>query len=315
MKQKITSCIIGAAIGDAIGVPFEFKSRECMADEPATDMVGYGTHKQPIGTWSDDTSMILATMDAMLTGFNYNKIMQNFCLWLYDSKFTPHDSVFDVGRTTECAIDKFDPIKENSLECGDNKERANGNGSLMRIAPFAFYCYLKNGECTLDENTSVVVHNGSSLTHAHRRSLMACGIYSSIIFELLKKQNKDSIYIGIKNAHKFYIKKTEFLEELKNYDRLFKADFRDLKCSEINSSGYVVDSLEAAVWCVLTTNTFEECVLSAVNLGGDTDTIASIAGGLAGILYGLEGIPDEWKEKLLKKEYIETLCNSFVELV
>lgn len=313
MERLVKSCVIGAAIGDALGVPFEFKSREVMKDNPATTMIGRGTHNQPIGTWSDDTSMILATMDAIVSGLDYNRIMHNFSLWLYDAEFTPRGLVFDVGRTTDYAISKYKRANTPALECGDNGEKANGNGSLMRIVPFALYCHLKNKKCVLDERTSVVIHRGSSLTHSHPRSQMACGIYASIVFSLLKKQEKRSIYMGLKKAHKFYSRQGEYKSELKCFTNLFEKDFGKFESSLIKSSGYVVDSLEAAIWCALSTNSYEESVLKAVNLGGDTDTIASITGGLTGLLYGIECIPNEWKEHLLRMDYIEDLCNSFVK--
>ena len=220
MERLVKSCGVGAAIGDALGVPFEFKSREVMKDNPATTMIGRGTHNQPIGTWSDDTSMILATMDAIVSGLDYNRIMYNFSLWLYDAEFTPRGLVFDVGRTTDYAISKYKRAQIPALECGDNDEKANGNGSLMRIVPFALYCYLRNKKCVLDEITSVVIHKGSSLTHSHPRSQIACGIYASIVFSLLKKQEKRSIYKGLKKAHKFYSRQNEYKSELKYFRKL-----------------------------------------------------------------------------------------------
>lgn len=313
MERLVRSCIIGAAIGDALGVPFEFKSREVMETSPAITMIGNGTHNQPIGTWSDDTSMILATMDAMIFGLDYNKIMQNFGLWLYDAKFTPRGLVFDVGRTTNYAISKYKRADIPALECGDDNEKSNGNGSLMRIVPFALFCYLKNRKCALDDITSVVIHRGSILTHSHLRSQIACGIYASVIFSLLKKQEKNSIYRGIKKAYKYYSRQGGYQGELNYFHNLFEKDFGKYESSLIKSSGYVVDSLEAAIWCALTTNSFEDSVLKAVNLGGDTDTIASITGGITGLLYGIESIPNEWKEKLLRMDYIENLCDSFVK--
>lgn len=315
MERMVRSCIIGAAIGDALGVPFEFKSREIMDNNPATTMIGRGTHNQPIGTWSDDTSMILATMDAMILGLDYNSIMRNFSLWLYDAEFTPSGLVFDVGRTTDYAISRYKRVNTPAIECGDDNEKANGNGSLMRIAPFALYCYLKNKKCVIDEKTSIVIHQGSSLTHSHPRSQIACGIYSSIVFALLKEQEKRSIYKGLKKAYKFYSCQNKYENELKCFNILFENGFEKFESSLIKSTGYVVDSLEAAVWCALTTNSYEESVLKAVNLGGDTDTIASITGGITGLLYGIESIPNEWKENLLRLDYIEDLCNSFAKAI
>lgn len=314
MNQIVENGIIGAAIGDAFGVPYEFRPREQMILEPATKMVGNGTHNQPLGTWSDDTSMILATMDSMINGLDYNDIMQNFSMWLYDNQFTPRGLVFDVGRTTEYAISKYKIAKIPALECGDSSEKANGNGSLMRILPFVLYCCISKKKYKLNDSTAEVIHNGSAITHSHIRSKLACGIYASVLFSVIKRQSKKSISKGLKKAYKYYSKNEEFVDELKHFERMFDKDFANIPIENIKSSGYVVDSLEAAIWCALTTESYEESVLKAVNLGGDTDTIASITGGLTGILYKIGNIPCEWKANLLRMDYIRELCDSFTQM-
>lgn len=308
MKQIVESAILGAAIGDALGVPFEFKSRDEMALQPATTMIGRGTHNQPIGTWSDDTSMIIASLDALATKLDYEEIMRNFLLWYDDGKYTPRGLVFDIGRTTEYALRRFKIAKLPAVECGDSMETANGNGSLMRIIPFVLYCWIRMSKKKLDDETAEIIHNGSSLTHAHNRSKIACGIYASIIFELLKKRNKRAITKGIKKAYKFYSKQYEFVDELKLFNRVFDSKFSNTPIDDIKSSGYVLDSLEASIWCALNTDSYKESVLAAVNLGGDTDTIASITGGITGLLYGIGSIPSEWMKELIGLDYIKSIC-------
>ena len=221
MEQIVESAIIGAAVGDALGVPFEFKSREEMSLQPATTMTGRGTHNQPIGTWSDDTSMIIASLDALATKLDYEKIMCNFLSWYDNGNYTPRGLVFDIGRTTEYALRRFKIAKLPAIRCGDNAENANGNGSLMRIIPFVLYCWVKLKKKKLDDETAEIIHNASSLTHAHNRSKIACGIYASIVFEILKKRSRRAIIKGIKKAYKFYSKKQEYFDELKFFVRVF----------------------------------------------------------------------------------------------
>jgi ADP-ribosylglycohydrolase len=149
------------------------------------------------------------------------------------------------------------------------------------------------------------IRQASALTHAAPRSVLGCYIYAFCLLFLLKDSACESLKEGISYAEKGL----GSLPDFEHYERIFAPDFKDLPEDEIKSSGYVVDTLEAALWCLLTTDNYRDCVLKAVNLGGDTDTIAAVAGGLAGALYGYESIPDEWRNTLIKREYIEELCD------
>jgi ADP-ribosylglycohydrolase len=290
--MKVYEGIMGLVVGDALGVPFEFKERDTFK---CTDMTGYGTHAQPVGTWSDDSSMTLATMYSikMRSKLNLTDMMHRFYMWLFCGMYTPYGKVFDAGCTTIRAIKKYsyspgiDPVK-----CGGDGEMDNGNGSLMRILPLAFI------DCTMED-----VFNVSALTHAHHISQMACGIYFNIAKHLIKGETKNEAVEAAMEKCIVASAKFERLDFIAELDR-----------DEIRSTGYVVDTLEAALWCFLTTESYRDCVLTAVNLGNDTDTVAAVAGGLAGIYYGIggeTGIPEEWIETIAKKEWIKDLCESF----
>lgn len=305
--KDFKAVVIGAAIGDALGVPVEFCSREKLKNKPVTDMTGFGTYNMPLGSWSDDTSMCLATLDAFTTGEVYfEKIMDNFIKWYKLNKFTPANYTFDVGGTTLVALEKY--IKEKNVFSGLNDEHSNGNGSLMRIYPFVLFANIK-GYSFFDAIDLII--KGSKLTHAHEASIVGCLIYYFILDHLINEKSKDAIKLGLKKA-KSYLKQ---YKELYRYNRLFSSDFINLKEEEIKSSGYIVDTLEASIWCVLNSNNYEECVLKAVNLGLDTDTTGSIAGSLAGILYGYDTINNKWKEKLIKRDYIEKLCDDVYKVI
>ena len=299
--KQVKGVIIGHAVGDALGVPVEFASRGELAKNPVTEMEGYGTYPVPKGAWSDDTSMTICSFDGLKGDkINFDLIMQNFAKWYYNDEFTPTGKTFDVGTTCAIAIGKY--VKgSNWKECGLNDEKNNGNGSLMRINPFVLFTYLLN---TNTKTKIDIIELASSLTHAHERSKIACGIYAFVLWELLKEPSITSVFKGLEKAKSYYANNTE----LKYYNRIFSQTFAFLPSEEIKSSGYVVDSLEASLWCLLTTNSYKECVLKAVNLGEDTDTIGAIAGGLAGALYGYHNIPIEWREALIKKDYLEDLC-------
>lgn len=298
----IKGVVVGHAVGDALGVPVEFAWRDKLDENPVTDMVGFGAFPYPKGTWSDDTSMTLATIDALSNKkINYDAIMRNFVKWYYRGEYTPSGKTFDCGSTCVNAIKNYYEGRKPCLECGLDDEYSNGNGSLMRIHPVVLYFADKNK--VLSEKLRVI-YNVSALTHAHERAKIGCGIYAFVLWEIINDHSKQAVVSGLEKAAKHY----EGNKELKFYSKLFDKDFEKLDRADIQSSGYVVYTLEAAIWCLLNTDDYEGCVLKAVNLGRDTDTVAAVAGGLAGALYGYEAIPQRWKKDLLRLDYIESLC-------
>lgn len=291
--DKIKGGIFGHLIGDALGVPYEFMMRGFFN---CTDMVGEGTHGQPAGTYSDDGAMMLCTIDSMVSKglVDIEDIRSKFVQWRNNNLWTPHGEVFDIGNTTSVAID-------NGF--GGSSVSDNGNGSLMRILPLAW----TNAE--LHE-----INNVSAITHAHQRSFIACNYYIEFVRSLTDGRTKFT-------AKKYtdYRIFEGFLDFNADEESIFRkgigdSDFvkRDIK--EIKSSGYVVDTLEAAIWCFMTTDNYKDCVLKAVNLGDDTDTVAAVAGGLAGIYYGYNSIPEEWLNQLARRDEIELLVNKFIEV-
>lgn len=285
---KVYDGIMGLVVGDALGVPFEFKQRDTFK---AKGMSGYGTYNQPIGTWSDDSSLTLATIESMarVGRIDLNDIMRNFFNWLNFGDFTPYGVTFDVGNTTRSAIYKFE-YGTDPKRCGGKAVMDNGNGSLMRILPIAF----------IDSNEGDI-YNLSSITHAHTISKWACEIYVYIAKCLIAGKGKTA---AVKESCVYYLQS--------EFDRLMGIE--RIKRKDIQSTGYVIDTLEAALWCFVTTDNYRDCVLAAVNLGGDTDTIAAVVGGLAGIYYGVggdKGIPEEWIDQIARKEYIKDLCDAF----
>lgn len=310
--ENILGGILGLAVGDALGVPYEFLERRDMKKNNALDMVGFGSHNKPKGTWSDDTSMTLCLLDAITTGIDYDDIMNNFLSWYEEGKYTADGNVFDIGITTRKAITRYKGGIA-SLDSGLSGETDNGNGALMRILPISFYLYKAYGRNIFEsENAIEIIDNITSLTHGHIRSVIASCIYISIACKLIDGLNIDEALENTNKEARLYFDK-RYKEELKHYNRIFKHSFKTLKEEDIESSGYVVHTLEASIWCLLNTSSYKECVLKAVNLGNDTDTTAAVAGGFAGIYYGYEAIPKGWLKDLTKKEYIESLCFKFSE--
>ncbi len=310
---QVRAAMFGHAIADAMGVPVEFMDRAELEQNPVTRYRGYGSHHVPAGTWSDDTSMALAALDSLAHGLSFDDMMQRFCDWKQNAAYTATDEVFDMGISTHQALSRY-LSGTLALQCGGSGEYDNGNGSLMRMVPVALYVHSFMPDASLDARMDVI-HKVSMLTHAHPRSQIACGIYVMILMELMTQPCRGAVLQGIAKAQVYYISQPAFKAELAHFQRVFAMCEAFPVEAEIQSSGYVVSTLEAALWCLLTTDSYSECILQAVNLGNDTDTVAAVAGGLAGVLYGMDGIPTAWYEGLIRKEMIETLCTAFAQAI
>ena len=265
MNERLKAAVYGFAVGDALGVPYEFKPRGAFK---CKGMTGFGTWDQLPGTWSDDTSMVLATCDSIRERrcIDPLDIMQRFAEWRNHAKYTAHGEVFDIGTTTEMAIDNFAVREVPAMECGVDGEYSAGNGSLMRILPLAF-----------TDHDWQDVDDVSALTHADERCKQACKWFV------------------------YYCEKLVIDPDFPIPKRILR-----MKQKDIESSGYVVTTLEAALWCFGTSKSYSEAVLRAVNLGGDTDTIAALTGALSGIKWGINAIPKEWVNQLANKELIDS---------
>lgn len=310
-RNRVFGGVYGLAVGDALGVPVEFMSRAMLDRDPVKGMREGGTHKQPKGTWSDDTSMVLATLDALAAGgLSYGMIMDNFVNWLTRAKYTATGVVFDVGGTTSLALHSY--LMGDPLElCGLDTERHNGNGSLMRMLPMIYYVYLKYG---LEVSPVAVdlIYRLSGLTHAHLISKVCCVYYVYIGMYLLDAGENGDMHSAITEA----IKAVDWYYDFEVLDILQIKSLVDcvrLDRDAVRSTGYVLDSLMASIWCLWHTLSYEGAVLAAVNLGDDTDTTGAITGSLAGIWYGMQSIPVEWVADLRNKRLINDICERFYE--
>ena len=294
MKENLYNALLGSAIGDALGVPAEFKSRYELKYKPITDMVDGGIWNQPAGTWSDDTAMSLATIDALfkndfiVNDKTMHDIAGNFVDWYINGTYAALKNRFDIGNTCRSAIVEY--IKHgDAYNCGCKDEHACGNGALMRIIPAT----------VLDEDAILKI---SRLTHDNITCDKCSLLYAKFINLLQTMDKKEA-----------FDKLTRYCLDIEVYSlcRLKHDSFLRLQESDIKSSGYVVHTLEAAIWCFMNTKSYKECVLKAVNLGDDTDTVAAVAGGLAGLYYGIneeDGIPKDWIYKLRDKNTFDKIC-------
>lgn len=266
----LKALVYGAAVGDALGVPFEFQGRNTFQ---CTRMASGGVHGMPAGTFSDDTSLFIATCDSIRAcngEIDTNDMTNRFRNWLNNGDYAIDGKVFDVGNATATALNEGR---------GLTHEQSNGNGSLMRIAPLA-----------LTDATDQQIAEVSAITHAHPISTTACIVFVHILRKVMHEVDLPAaIYSTIPDNEQF-----AFLADIENKSR-----------DEIQSTGFVLHTLEAALWCNLNTESYAECVQEAVNLGSDTDTTACVAGALAGAIYGHDAIPEQWLKTLRGKDIID----------
>ena len=314
--------LIGFDTGDALGVPVEFLDKESVRKINVQEMMGNDTNLPfksrwskliPSGAWSDDTSMIYATMDSIVNRrkIDYNDIMNSYLKWLRYGKYSSLDFAFGLGRTVDEALERY-RRGMTPIECGGKGIRDNGNGALMRILPFSLYSI----EAELSEEETVkLISSGSSITHGHEISKMSCFIYTEFMKELLNTKNPKMAFARILSID---YSKYFSMEAIDAHKKLLNSNFISLPDEKINGSGYVVDSLECALYSILNTDNYEDAVKMAINTGYDTDTIGGITGSLAGILYGEKNIPEKWKNKLLKKDELNLIAlkyRAFLDLL
>ena len=307
-SDKIRSVLFGVAVGDALGVPVEFKSRENIRRHPVTGMTGYGTYNQPPGTFSDDSSLTFCLAEALTHDFDLDRVGKNFIQWYKHNYWTARGVVFDIGMATRQAISRLAQGVQPVL-AGGMDASSNGNGSLMRIAPLVFYLLDK----PIGERYEIT-RQVSSLTHAHIRSVIACFYYLEFARGLLAEKDKFEVYQSLQQDVTNHLASLGINPaEVQLFDRLLRQNIAEVGEAKISGSGYVLHSLEASIWCLLSSSSYKEAVLKAVNLGEDTDTTAAITGGLAGLLYGMEGIPAAWINELARQHDIDDLAERLGE--
>lgn len=304
--------MMGVIIGDALGCPVQFMGRDEIAGRaagPVKGMESGGVYHMPEGTWTDDSSMALAALDSIreLGEVDLEDIMTRFVDWYEDGDYTPFGEPFDMGNTCSLAIEKFER-EHDPMTCGGTSERSNGNGSLMRIMPACLYAYDRKLPVA---DAVKAVHEVGGLTHKHLRAKIACGLYYFCVRSILDGEETliERLQKGLDEGFAFYEKDIANRVELSYYGRLRdQEEFAAVPEDAIKSTGYVVDSIEAAIWSLIRTESFKDALLMAVNLGDDSDTVGAIAGGLAALYYGYDEIPEEWLAVIQRRNWIEDLC-------
>lgn len=301
-QGRYEGCLLGLAAGDALGTTLEFKAPGTF--EPLTDMVGGGPFRLPPGAWTDDTSMALCLAESLVEcgGFDAADQMERYIRWWREGHLSSTGFCFDIGGTTAYALQAY--IRTEDPFSGSTSPRAAGNGSLMRLAPAPLFF------AEQPEQAVRMSAESSRTTHGAATCLDACRYYGGLIVGALRGVSKAELLAPRYAPAPGLWEREPLCAEV---DEVAAGSFARKEPPAIVGSGYVVKSLEAALWAFSRTSTFQEGCLHAVNLGYDADTTGAIYGQLAGAYYGVEAVPERWRKRLVKGELIAGLARRLLE--
>lgn len=294
MKERVKGALFGLACGDAVGTTLEFELKGTF--EPIKDMVGGGPFDLKAGEWTDDTSMALCLGHSLVTksGFDPVDQMNRYCNWYQYGYMSSNGECFDIGITVSTALKKYLESKEPF--CGSVDERSSGNGSIMRLAPIPMFYWDSAEDCIHYAGES------SRTTHGSAECIDGCRFFANLIYRAFRSSSKAEIFEG-----------AEYEPYTEKVSKISKMDFMKVPYENLTGSGYVVESLESALWCFLNSGSFEEAVLLAANIGNDADTTAAVCGQIAGAFYGISGIPRKWLRLLSMFSEIDQLSEKLYE--
>jgi len=293
--DRYLGCLLGLACGDAVGTTVEFKARGSFA--PVTDMVGGGPFHLKPGEWTDDTSMALCLGSSLVEcgGFDPADQMRRYCRWQDEGYWSSNGRCFDIGGTVSSALNRFRSSGEPFS--GSTDPKSAGNGSIMRLAPVAMF---------FAPDAAAVQHyagESSRTTHGCVETVDACRLLGAMLLRALEGASVEEILTA-------GLSEPAVAGLCSKIRAIRDGAYRGKSEAEICGSGYVVASLEAALWCFATTGSFRDAILRAANLGDDADTTAAVCGQIAGAHYGAGGIPGEWRERLARRDEIESLAEA-----
>lgn len=291
LQDRFRGCLLGLAVGDAIGTSVEFRPRGSFV--PLTDMIGGGPFNLQPGQWTDDTSMALCLATSLVecNGFDARDQMERYCRWAEEGYLSSTGTCVDIGRTVADALRRY--RQTGDPYAGSSDPRSAGNGCIMRLAPIPMFYFPD-----LDAAEHFAAES-SRTTHGAAECLDACRLFARILIRALLGRPKDEVVLADR----------ERFSGSPTIVAIARGDYQHKTASEIKSSGYVVQSLEAALWCFVQTDTFADAVLQAANLGHDADTTAAVCGQVAGAYYGAQQIPLKWRERLAMHATITDLAD------
>ncbi len=300
---KYVGSLMGLAIGDAIGSSVEFMKPGSFT--PISDMIGGGFYNLNPGEWTDDTSMALCLADSLISkqGFDPYDQLTRYIKWFDEGYFSSRKKSFGIGRTTRKALESFKKFPKPY--CGLKKFDSSGNGSLMRLAPVPL-TYAKNPEYAIKMSGK-----SSKTTHQTNVCIQACEYLGGLIVGSLQKESK-GILLSSDYMEKYSYWKKRKIDD--NLNGVIEGSFKNKNPPEIESTGYVIKSLESALWAFYNSDSFFEGLIMVINLGNDSDTAGAIFGQLGGAYYGEKNIPQKWRKSVKYSKIIRKMAGQIYEL-
>jgi ADP-ribosyl-[dinitrogen reductase] hydrolase len=299
--MDIKGMLIGGAVGDVLGLPVWNQTRISLESNPVREIFGDDEEGIPLGMFSDDTTSTWILADTIAEGYSIESFAKKMMTWYKDGRYTATGVRIDIKEAVVKALDRY--AKTGRTNIGGKTEAECGNGSIMRIAPMVLVTRGKK----IDERIELIREH-SSFTHAHATPILSCFFLTEFLLELDKSKDKDKAYAMAQNKLKYVFNKGISKAVQTKFERLYPSRIWQYAEAEIETPNYSLNALEAALWCFFNTKNYKDAVLTAVNLGGETDTVAAITGTIAGLHYGYDSIPNEWKESLLRRCDLEALA-------
>jgi ADP-ribosylglycohydrolase len=301
--ERYRGSLLGLAAGDAVGTTLEFKRPGTFT--PINDMVGGGPFRLKPGQWTDDTSMALCLAESLIeqNGFVPTDQLEKYLQWYRNGHLSSRGRCFDIGNTVRAALAQFEQTGEPY--CGSTDPKTAGNGSIMRLAPVPLF-FARNPKDAIEKSA-----DSSRTTHGARSAVDACRYLAALLVGAINGVSREELLSSRYSPIPGYWQENPLVEEI---DQIAAGSFKHRQPPEIKGTGYVVASLEAALWAFARTDSFQEGCLLAVNLGDDADTTGAVYGQLAGAFYGEQGIPKSWRDQLAYRELIESFAEQLFTL-
>lgn len=296
--------LTAVALGDALGFPIQHDTRPNPFDEPVNQMVDHQATGVPAGTWSDDTSMSIASLVSLTFGYNLNDLMIRYSQWYHLGDYTPFNHTYAVNNTIKAAIERFDHGIAPEL-CGGTLDSDNNNTALKRLMPLAFFILTKNRQYSFDADTVKLIHDYTATTNRTPKTFIGSGILTNVIIRLIQNPNKYAMLRAVKEALDYYRSKDEFAAQVPFFEQLEESHFLRQSSAKLRPSSDVIATLNTVFWCLMNSEQYNVAVAKAVNMGTEANTIGSITSMLASLLFAPVTFPESWLSKLQGRNQIK----------
>ena len=303
-SYRLFQSLTAVALGDALGFPIQHEKRTNLFDDPIREMVDHRVIDVPAGTWSDNTSLSIASLVSLTFGYNLYDLMTRYSQWFHFGDYTPFNHSYGSDCTTIQAIKRFDAGTAPEL-CGSTSPDCDNNTTLKRLMPLAFFILTKNPHYQFDGESAQLIHSYTATTNRTPKSFVAAGLLTNVIIRLIQNPNKYAMLRAVKEVLDYYRSQPEYSTQVPFFEQLEESHFLRQSSTKITASEDVVDTLNSVFWCLMNSEQYNVAVSKAVNFGSDAATIGSITSMLASLLYAPVTFPESWLAKLQGRHQIK----------